>query len=693
MVKKVITRDGKVTHFNPEKIRNAILGAAKEIYPLKKAQAVTENSLSKVIQRIRKYKKDTIHIEDIQDIVEESLMAQGFVHVAKAYILYRKFREEIRITKQKLGIKDELKLSLNAINVLRARYLLKNNQRVAVETPQQMFRRVADCIAKAERKFSSKKESFYRDKFYQILTSLEFLPNSPTLMNAGTALGQLSACFVLPVGDSIEGIFSSLKAMALIHQSGGGTGFSFSHLRPSGDIVFSTKGAASGPVSFMQVFDAATKVIVQGGRRRGANMAVLGVHHPDIVEFVESKLKEGGLENFNISVGVTADFMQAVKHNRQINLINPRTKKTVKRIKAKTLFSLIAFSAYRCADPGLLFMDSINRAHPLRQLGTIEATNPCGEIPLLAYESCNLASLNLSKCVRKKKVDWARLREVIHLGVRFLDNVIEVNRYPLVAIEQVTKKNRKIGLGIMGFADMLIRLRIPYNSQRAVTFCRQLMRFIRQCSLEASAQLAQERGAFDNWKRSTYRRKNIKVRNATLNSIAPTGSISILAGCSSGIEPLFGLSFARNALGGIKLFEMNSLIEEVAREEGFYSKRLMNRIRGEVSLKHTKGIPALLKNVFLTTFDILALDHLKIQAAFQEFTDNAVSKTINLSQEATIDDVQYIYLKAYELKLKGITIYRYGSKKEQVLTMADLSGGLSVEGEYSGSCFADICSI
>jgi ribonucleoside-diphosphate reductase alpha chain len=557
-----------------------------------------------------------------------------------------------------------------------------------------MFERVANYIAKAEKNFSGRKESFYRDKFYAKLTSLQFFPNSPTLMNAATPLNQLSACFVLPVDDSIKDIFTSISTMALIHQSGGGTGFSFSRLRPKGDIVSSTKGVASGPVSFMQVFDAATNVVMQGGRRRGANMAILRCDHPDIVEFVEAKFKEGALENFNISVGITDKFIQALKNNASFALVNPRTKKSVKSIKAKTLFSLITLSAYKYADPGLIFLDRINRTHPLKGLGEIEATNPCGEIPLLNYESCNLASINLAKFVKNGKVDWDGLRDTAKLGVRFLDNVIELNKYPLKEIELITKRNRKIGLGIMGFADMLIKLRIAYDSPQAINFARNLMRFIRRASLEASCGLAQERGVFANYKYSIYTKKNLRLRNATLNSIAPTGSISIIAGCSSGIEPLFALNFTRNVLGGAKLSELNPLLEEVSREEGIYSKQLMNNLRGEYSFKNIKGVPSLIKRIFTTAFDISALSHLKIQAAFQEFTDNAVSKTINLPETSTIEDTEKIYLAADSLRLKGITVYRYGSKREQVLVKASpVKEDLTVEDERALSCLGDACSL
>lgn len=667
MVTEVIKRNGAHENFNPEKISRAIFKAASEVSQDLRAQIIAETTLPLVLEELNKIHTRAIPIEDIQDIVEETLMITGFSQVAKAYIIYRKYREEIRLTKEKLGIRDEFKLSVNAISLLKERYLLKNDRREVYETPKEMFERVARAVAKAERSFSAKGENLYFEKFYEKLSSLELLPNSPTLMNAGTKLGQLSACFVLPVEDSIPEIFDTLKAMALIHQTGGGTGFSFSRLRPKNDLVASTKGVASGPVSFIEIFDASTKVIVQGGKRRGANMAILRVDHPDIVDFIEAKSNRNILENFNISVGITDAFMNAVRSNKKIALINPRTAQATKKVKARALFSLIAASAWRCADPGLIFLDRANKTHPLKKMGTIEATNPCGEIPLLPYESCNLASINLSKFVKDKKINWAGLAQTVAVGVRFLDNVIEVNKFPLKKIETISKNNRKIGLGVMGFADMLIRLRIPYNSKEAITTARAIMKFIRSISLKASMELAGERGCFAHWKYSSYAKKNIRIRNATLNSIAPTGSISIIASTSSGIEPIFALSFLRNVLEGMKLLEINPLLEEVAREEGFYSKRLMNRLKTASTLKDIKGIPKLLKALFCTAFDISPMDHLRIQAAFQEFTDNAVSKTINLEHDATIEDVRAIYLAAYALKLKGITIYRYASKKEQVL--------------------------
>jgi ribonucleoside-diphosphate reductase alpha chain len=517
-------------------------------------------------------------------------------------------------------------------------------------------------------------------------------------MNAGTTLGQLSACFVIPVEDSVEGIFKALKDMARIHQTGGGTGFSFSRLRPQGDLVASTKGEASGPVSFMEIFDKATGVIVQGGRRRGANMGILRCDHPDILEFVEAKLERDRLSNFNISVGVTDKFMEAVIRDKPYDLVNPRTGKRAGSTKAQSIFDLVVNAAWRTGDPGLIFLDEINRRNPTPLVGEIEATNPCGELPLLPYESCNLASINLGKMIKGNGVDWEKLNELIAWGVRFLDDVIEVNKFPLPQIREITFANRKIGLGVMGFADMLIRLGIPYNSAKAVDFVERLMRFVHRESLRASQSLAAERGVFPNYEKSIYAKKGLRVRNATVNTIAPTGTISIIAGCSSGIEPLFAISFVRNVLSGTKLFEVTPHFEETARARGFYSKELIAEIAQFGSLRNVRGIPADVKRIFLTAFDVTPREHVQIQAAFQKYTDNSVSKTINLPADATVDDVRKIYLLAYKLRCKGITIYRYGSKKDQVLSFgyekpdSEASGPVFADSEYSGGCATGVCS-
>lgn len=569
-----------------------------------------------------------------------------------------------------------------------------------IETPEGLFKRVALHIAAAEKNFRKHiSVTEAEEKFYRMMSSLEFLPNSPTLMNAGTFFGQLSACFVLPVEDSIDAIFQTLRDMAKIHQTGGGTGFDFSHLRPKGDLVASTKGEASGPVSFMSIFDEATGVIVQGGRRRGANMGVLRCDHPDIIEFIEAKRKKGAFSNFNISVGITDKFMDAVKRNRDFELINPRIKKKVKRVRAGELFNRLVKSAHETGDPGLIFLDEVNRRNPTIKIGRIEATNPCGELPLLPYESCNLASINLSRMVKGSSVDWQRIADRVAWAIRFLDNVIEVNKFPLPHIKEITFANRKVGLGVMGFSDMLVKLGIPYTSKRAVLFSGHLMRFIRRESIRASVALAKERGEFPNFRRSVYVKKALKLRNATVNTIAPTGTISIIAGCSSGIEPLFAISFVRNVLSGTKLFENNPMFEEVARIRGFYNEDLLTEIARSGTLRDIKNIPEDVKKVFVTAFDVTPEQHLRIQAAFQRYTDNSVSKTINLPSAARVEDVRKIYMMAYELHCKGITIYRYGSKEQQVLSFGDrnvrrkrpATGFVTADSEYSGGCAVGTC--
>ncbi len=586
---------------------------------------------------------------------------------------------------------DELKLPVNSVEILKKRYLLKDDKQNIIETTSELFRRVAFSVARAESNFKpahAVREA--EEKFYQMMRTLEFMPNSPTLMNAGTFFAQLSACFVLPVGDSIDEIFNSLRNMAKIHQTGGGTGFDFSHLRPKGDLVYSTKGQASGPVSFMKIFDEATGVIVQGGRRRGANMGILRCDHPDIVEFVSAKLDRKSFSNFNLSVGASDAFMQAVVKNKAISLINPRTKRKAGSIKARFLFDLICSVAWQTGDPGLIFLDEINRHNPTPKIGRIEATNPCGELPLLAYESCNLASINLAKMIKVRGVDWEKLKNRIQWGIRFLDDVIEVNKFPLPEIKDITFANRKIGLGVMGFADMLIELGIPYNSQAAVTFAKRLMSFIHKESLRVSAKLAKERGVFPNFRNSVYAKAGLRLRNATVNTIAPTGTISIISGCSSGIEPIFAISFVRHVLSGSRLFEINPVFERIAKEGGLYNKRILNAIARSGSLKNIKGISEDLKRIFITAFDVKPQEHLRIQAAFQRHTDNAVSKTINLAPQAKVDDIKDIYLTAYKLKCKGITIYRYGSKLEQVLQIP-VSDFVTAESEYSGGCASGVC--
>jgi ribonucleoside-diphosphate reductase alpha chain len=565
---------------------------------------------------------------------------------------------------------NDILLSQNSLKVLERRYLKKNLKGEVIETPQGLFRRVAKTIAMADLKYGrefSEVERLETD-FYDMMTALNFLPNSPTLMNAGRELGQLSACFVIPILDSMESIFDGVKNAAIIHKSGGGTGFSFSNLRPNGDMVGSTKGVSSGPISFMTVYDSATEAVKQGGTRRGANMAILRVDHPDILEFITCKDNLDKLNNFNISVAMTSNFMNAVEKNEQYDLINPRTKQPDKSIEARYVLDVIIKHAWQTGEPGVIFIDRINETNPTPKIGLIESTNPCGEQPLLAYESCNLGSINLSKMVKDDHVDYEKLKYTTHKAVHFLDNVIDVNRYPLKQIEEITLTNRKIGLGIMGWADMLIELGIPYNCEEALTLAESLMKFIRQEGRNASVLLAEQRGVFPNHDKSIYHGK-IKLRNATITTIAPTGSLSIIAGCSSGIEPIFAVSYIRTVLEGTRMIEVNPKFEEIARKKGFFTEELMTIISESASIKDIEDIPANIRKIFVTSHDISPSDHIKTQAAFQTHTCNAVSKTVNFPSTATPDDVKEVYMLAYKTGCKGVTVYRDGSRDEQVLSI------------------------
>lgn len=671
-VVKVRKRDGRVVKFNEEKITNAIYKAAQAVGG--RDRKLAEKIADKVVVAInKKFKGNTPSVEDIQDVVESVLMGGGYAKIAKAYILYREKRRDIRKAKSLLGVRDDVKLTYNAVKVLERRYLKKDGDGEAIETPGHMFHRVAENIAKADLlyKKSKKEVKATAKEFYDMMAKLEFLPNSPTLMNAGTDIQQLSACFVLPVEDTMESIFDAVKNTSLIHQSGGGTGFSFSRLRPKGDLVRSTGGVASGPLSFMNVFNAATEVVKQGGRRRGANMAILRVDHPDIMDFIVSKEREGILNNFNISVGITDNFMEAVEGNYEYDLANPRDNETVNRVSAVHVFDLIVAMAWRNGEPGIVFLDRMNEYNPTPKVGAIESTNPCGEQPLLPYESCNLGSINLSQMIRKTngnyEIDWKKLRKTVRSAVHFLDNVIGMNKYPLKQIEKITKSNRKIGLGVMGFADMLIMLGSPYNSKEAIKVAEDIMKFIQEEGMTASEELAKERGVFPNWKKSIFNKKR-EIRNATITTIAPTGTISIIAGCSSGIEPLFAISYLRKT-PQFELLEVNPLFEEMIREAGIYSEELMRKIAMKGSIAEIEEIPQHIRDVFITAHDCTPRDHVKMQAAFQRYTDNAVSKTVNFPFDATTDEVEEVYLLAYKLGCKGVTIYRDRSREEQVLNI------------------------
>lgn len=681
---QVRKRDGRIVSFEREKIEQAVGAAMRDVKYHDESKQVTNDVISFLLKH---FKKVIPTVEDIQDVVEDVLIQQNMHDVAKAYILYRAKREELRDLKFSFGVKDDMKLSLNAITVLQKRYLQRDAFGKIIETPEQMFCRIAKHVASAEKKQNQKK---LEDTFFHMIKDLDFMPNTPCIVNAGTRLNQLFACFVLDVPDSIDGIFDTLKNSALIFQTGGGVGYSFSKLRHSGSLVASTNRTASGPVSFMNIFDKGADVIKQGGVRRGALMGVVRVDHPDIFEFITEKAK-GGLTNFNVSVAATDDFMHAVINNKDYWL-QDHTGNNVQKANAREVFDFICGNAWECGDPGMLFIDEINRTHPMKKLGKIEATNPCGEEPLLSNEACCLGSINLSHMVRNRTVDWPKLAKTVSLSVRFLDNMVTLNNYPTKDIEALCLGNRKVGLGIMGWADMLVAMGVSYNSLEALKLAKEVVRFIRKHAEETSEKLAHEKGIFPNFKKSVLKKKR---RNATILTIAPTGSISIIAGCSSGIEPLFGVAYVRNVLSGMQLFEVNEQFEKIARYRGFYSKELMMKIAQQGSIQDIKEIPKDIRDIFVTSLDIPFEWHVRMQAVFQSEVDNAVSKTINLPTDATIGDVKLAYMLAWKLKCKGTTIYRYGSKSEQVLYLGEHlkkaklgEKHTKVDLEYSGG---DIC--
>ncbi|MDE1856827.1 MAG: adenosylcobalamin-dependent ribonucleoside-diphosphate reductase [Candidatus Micrarchaeota archaeon] len=678
----VIKRNKDRVQFDESKITTAISKAIANVYSDRDDESKlneARQATSRVAEAVRNLGKEEVQVEEIQDIVEKALMETD-PSVAKAYILYRQKRSEIRAFKASLGIgEDDLKLPINSLIVLSARYLLKDANGKIIETPKQLFERVSKAISAPERNYGKSEEQVnaIAQEFYDAMTSFRIMPNSPTLMNAGTKLGQLSACFVLPLGDSLEEIFDTVKHAAIIHQSGGGTGFAASRLRPANDIVKSTGGVASGPISFLKVIDSATEQIKQGGKRRGANMGILRIDHPDILNFIVAKENESVLKNFNISVAVTEEFMRALKEDREYALINPRNNKPVGKLNAKAVWNLIVTMAWKTGDPGLVFIDRINSsfANPVPSRGPVESTNPCGEQPLYPYDSCNLASINLAKMVKPVnhhfEVDWDELKAVTRLGVRFLDNVIDANNYPLKQIEEITHSIRRIGLGVMGWADMLIKLGIKYDSNEALVLGERIMSFISENGRKMSEELAEERGPFPEFKNSVwYKLGNKPLRNSTVTTIAPTGTISIIAGgTSQGIEPIFSVVYMRNVHEslGYNLIEVNNEFERYALENKFYSEELMKQLANMTSIQEIEEIPQKVRDLFVTAYDISPEWHVKMQAAFQKYTDNGVSKTINFPSWATPADIDQAYRLAYETGCKGITVYRDASKSTQVL--------------------------
>lgn len=612
---------------------------------------------------------------------------------------------EVNVVENSSTCVEDLCLSENAIKVLERRYLKRDKDGNCTEKPADMFRRVASSIAAGDFKFGASQSDVDKltERFYKAITNLYFMPNSPTLMNAGRELGQLAACFVLPVEDSLEGIFETVKNTALIHKSGGGTGFSFSRLRPKNSVVRSTMGVSSGPVSFMEVFNAATEAVKQGGTRRGANMGILRVDHPDILDFIECKSDNNKLNNFNISVAVTDKFMEAYMNGTDYDLINPQNNQVVGRLSAKKVFDMIVDGAWRNGEPGIVFIDKMNADNPTPLIGQIESTNPCGEVPLLAYEACNLGSINLGKMVKQTsngcEVDWDLLAETTRTAIRFLDNVIAVNNYPLPQISEMVQNNRKIGLGVMGWADMLMKMGISYASEEGTKLAGQVMEFIDYESKCESIELSKERGRFKNFKGSIYDSENylynkykgksagkisdeqwkdmdaqIKqygIRNATTTCIAPTGTISMIAGASGGVEPLFGLVFSRLIMDGTEMLEVNPIFKDYMVSHGLYSEELMQKIAKEGSIAHVDGISDEVKHIFVTAHDVSPYWHVKMQAAFQLHTDNAVSKTVNFEEHATRKDIEEAYILAYKNNLKGITVYRNNSRQFQPMNLDD----------------------
>jgi ribonucleoside-diphosphate reductase alpha chain len=670
VLSKITKRDGRVVDFTQDKITTAIFKAAQAAGV--KDRELAKRLSDKVVEAIGQRFGDKIPaVEEIQDLVEETLLSSGEAKIGKAYILYRQKRTELRNLKTALlqgKTDEESDLSLNALRVLEKRFLKKDADGRLLETPSQMFRRVAANIAQADAFFGADTLAA-AEKFYERMRKLEFLPNTPTLMNAGTPVQQLAASFVLPIDDSVESIFDALKHAAIIHKTGGGTGMSFSRLRPKNDFI-GIQGYANGPIAFMRLFDASTSIIKEGGIQRGANLGVLRVDHPDVLEFINLKSDGKSFTNFNLSVGVTDTFMEAVLNDREYQLINPRTKQPVTTLSARGIFDNIVALAWQRGDPGLIFIDRINQNNPLPGFGEIEATDSCGDQPLLPNESAPLGAINLLSCVKQDDIDWDKLRALVHDSVHFLDNVIEMSKYPLPEIEKISKASRKIGLGVMGFADVLYHLGVPYNSEEGLSWAEKIMKFIHDEAIAKSIALAEQRGTFPAWQDSIFAQRNLPLRNAGLITIAPTGTVSMIADVAPSLEPNFAISFVKNVMGDTDLVYVNKVFSKTAKKKGFYSDQLMRDIADHGGIQHVPEIPDEVKRVFVTAQDISPEWHIRMQAAFQKYTDNAISKTINFPADASLQDVSQGFMMAYKLGCKGLTVYRDRSLDQQVVHVA-----------------------
>lgn len=674
-IKQVIKRDKRIVPFDQSKITEAIWRAAQSVGGTDKDLAKKiSGQVTTVLEVFYKSGSSIPTVDQIHDLVEKILIENGHAKTAKAYILYRQRHSADRGSKEAIlgeGLRTEF--SVNALKVLEQRCLKKNAEGEVVETPEMMFERVAENVAEADKKYGDFEYGESRKRFYKMMIELDFLPNSPTLMNAGTEVQQLASCFVLPLPNNVENIFDTLKKSAIIQKTGGGTGFNFSGISPRGDVLSSGGDTASGPVSFINVFDTASGTIAKASRRKGANMGILNVNHPDILEFIGCKEKEGSFPNFNLSVGITDEFMRAVENDDMFNLIDPESGKTTNSLHARSVFDLIVSRAWQNGEPGVVFLDRIEKDNPVPlDEERIVATNPCGEQPLLEYEACNLGSINVSRFVKNGKIDYPRLKEVVDDAVHFLDNVIDASDYKLPEVAEKVRANRKIGLGIMGFADLLYQLEVPYDSEDALRVAEHLMSFIQTESHEASKKLAIKRGSFPNFEKSVYPARGYScMRNATVTTIAPTGTLSMIAETTPGIEPLFALVYIKLVLDGSELMYVNNCFENKAKQLNIYNQELMHTIARQGSLQKINGIPESLKRVYVVAGDISPLWQVQMQAVFQKFTDNAVSKTVSFPTDSTIEDVKQAFLLAYKLGCKGVAIYRDRSRKKQVLTHLD----------------------